>query len=361
MSSTLIVAALTLLPINADFSDEWMLSSSISSLSYVENNSIYDFVKGKESNYKVGNSAFSVNEVNSTAQYKNMSISVFYRNEWFLDYSKNTMTLYGATTNGELIDSGKDYDLDLSINHLSANGIRLGYLHQFNPVNFYVAGSYLNAKTLITGDVQGHVALTESCGDSFECYSGELDLSYHYSEDELFDRDVNKPKSIYGYSFDVGADWLISDEWFASFFIQDLFSEILWDQAPITNATATTATTVIVDGKYKIDPVITGKEGNENYKQRLAIKYNTLVSYQVAAQHSTYVQVFHANGATLTHLGYHFQQERYLYGLKYYPLEEALGVEFKNKYLGFNITSKPFAHEETELLEFNFSLSIPFS
>ena len=361
MSPTLIVAALTLLPINTDLPDKWVLASSLSSLSYVENNSIYDFVKGNESNYQVGESAFSINEINSTAQYKNISVSVFYRNEWFLDYSKDTMALYGATTNGKLIDSGKSYDLDLKADHFTAQGIKLGYLHQFNHFNFYFSAAYIDAQTLLTGDAKGNLVLSENCGDGLECYTGDLDLSYYYSEDELFDRRVNKPKSLYGYSFDLGFDWLITEKWFTSLYIQDLYSEILWDQAPITTATATTATTTIVDGKYKIDPVITGKESNENYKQMLLVKYNMLVSYQVNSQHSTYAQVFHANGVTLTHLGYYFQQDDQLYGLKYYPLEEALGVEFKNKYVGFNITSKPFAYEETELFEFNFSLSIPFS
>jgi len=360
MSSSLIIAALTLLPITTELPEDWRLSSSVSSLTYVENNSIYDFIKGNESIYQVGENAFTFNEASSTAQYKNLAVSVFYRNEWFLNYSKDTMALYGSTTNGDLIDSGKQYDLDLAINHISAKGIKLGYLYQLNQFNFYFSAAYLEGQTLLVGNAKGDVALTENCGDGFECYSGDLDLSYHYSEDELFDRRVDEPSSIYGYSLDIGGDWIINEHWLASFFIQDLYSEILWEYAPNTTATATTATTTIVDGKYKIDPVITGKEGNNNYKQTLPTKYNMLISYQMN-QHSAYAQIFHANSATLTHIGYRLQQQENLYGVKYYPLQEALGIEFSNQYIGVSVTSKPFAHEQTELLEVNFRLSIPFS
>jgi len=54
MPTSLAVAALSLLPMNAEMPDSWVVSSSFNSLSYIENNSIYDFVKGKQSNYKTG-------------------------------------------------------------------------------------------------------------------------------------------------------------------------------------------------------------------------------------------------------------------------------------------------------------------
>ncbi|MGB5445269.1 MAG: hypothetical protein WBM99_07150 [Psychromonas sp.] len=359
MPSSLAVAALTLLPMSIQSSDDWIINSSLYSLSYVENNSIYDFVKGKESDYKSGENAFTFNEFSLGAQYNNFSFSLFSRYEWFLDYSEDTMEFYGTTVNGTLIEADRKYNLDLDVQHINTEGFRLAYMHQLNEINLYFAASYLKARELLVGGANGQASLKESCGDGFECYTGDLDLSYTYSEDIIFDRNVDAPKSLYGYSFDIGGDWIINDSWFGSIYIQDLFSEILWDKSPFTDASATTATTTIDDGKYKIDPVITGYEGNENYKQTLPIKYNVLLSYQFTPQHSTYIRGFHSYGATLFHLGYRFQHLGSLYGLKLYPLEGAVGVEFKNKYIDISIASESFDYQDAELFEFKFAVTVP--
>ena len=359
MPISLAVAALSLLPMKAEMSDSWVVSSSFNSLSYIENNSIYDFVKGKESNYKIGENAFTFNEFSLSSQYKNFSVSYFSRYEWFLDYSKDTMELYGTTVNGTLIDVDRNYDLDLNVEHISMEGVRLAYIYELDDVNLYFAGAYLKGRELLVGSADGQASLTGSCGDGFECYSGDLDVSYTYSEDALFDRNVDAPKSIYGYSFDFGVDWIINKNWFGSIYIQDLLSEILWEQSPYTDASATTATTTIDDGKYKIDPVISGFEGNADYKQILPIKYNVLISYQFTPEHLTYIQGFHSFGSTLLHMGYRFQHEGALYGLKFYPIERAVGIEFKNNYVNISITSESFDYQDTALFEFKFGVSIP--
>ena len=359
MTSSLVIAALSLLPMNAEISDSWTVSSSLNSLSYVENNSIYDFVKSNESDYQSGENAFTFNEFNLTSQYKNFSISYFSRYEWFFDYSKDTMALYGTTVNGTLIDTDKVYDLNLDVHHLNAEGIRLAYLYQLKDINLYFAASYLKGRELIEGNATGEVELTGSCGDGLECYAGDLDLSYGYSEDALFDRKVNAPKSKYGYGFDIGADWVISEKLFASIYIQDLLAAVVWDDAPYTDASATTATTTVENGKYKIDPVITGFEGSGDYKQTLPTKYNLLFSYQLTEQNLIYTQGFYSFGSTLFHLGYRFQHMESTYGLKLYPVEGAIGVEFKNKYLDISITSEPFDYQDTEIFAFKFGVTIP--
>ena len=109
----------------------------------------------------------------------------------------------------------------------------------------------------------------------------------------------------------------------------------------------------------KFDPMITGYEGNDNYKQTLPIKYNMLVNFQFNTQHATYIQAFHSYGATLFHLGYQLQDLDSLYGLKLYPLEGAVGLEFKNEYVDIGFVSKPFDYQDSEVLEFKFSVAIP--
>ncbi|WP_394246329.1 hypothetical protein [Vibrio profundi] len=360
MLSSFALTTLSLLPISVNPSSDWQVNTQISSLSYTENNSVYDFVKGNESDYQPGENAFTYDEFSISAQYQGFALSLFYRYEWFLDYSEDAMELYGTTVNGTLIDPNRTYNLSLKTSHINTEGIRLAYMHQFEKVNFYVASAYLKAKELMDGEANGYAELTGSCGDGLECYTGELDLSYTYSEDELFDRQVDAPKSLYGYTFDLGLDWAMSDSWYASLYVQDVFSEILWDESPYTDANATTSTSKVVDGKVKIEPTITGYEGNEDFKQRLPTKYQMALSYQFEPQHLAYLKGFHAYGATLLHVGYQYQFSGSVWGIKLYPEQEALGLEFQHRYMNFSIASKPFDYQESEVIELSLGFQFPF-
>ena len=357
MLTSFSVAALSLIPFNSMNDDVLTVYTSLNSMTYVENNSAYNLIKGKESNYKPAESAFTFNEVSIGTKYKNISFSVFYRYEWFLSFSEDTMELYGTTVNGGLIDSDRTYNLALETNHIQSEGLRIGYQYNMNSVNLYAAASYLNAKKLMVGDSSGSASLTGSCGDDLKCYSGNLNLSYTYTEDELFSRDIDAPESLYGFSFDVGADWKINQHWLASVFIQDIYSEVLWDESPFTDAHATTATSVVKGGKVKIDPMITGFEGNEDYKQRLPVKYNGLIGY-MDGYHAAYLQGFHSYGATLVHLGYQYQDSGSAYKIKLYPIQKAVGIEYVHSIFNVAITSDSFDYQKSSILELKLGISI---
>ncbi|WP_413284122.1 hypothetical protein [Vibrio sp. MA40-2] len=367
MFNLLTLSSISLLPLGYSFESAHNLDvfTQVNTIAYAENNSAYHLAKGHEVDYKPAESAFAMGEYALGTRYDNFAISYIYRYEWFLGYTKDTMSFYEATLdNFSSIESDKVYDVDLKVNHINMQGIRFAYLHElnlheFNQVNLYFAASYLQAKELMEGDLTGHVSQSQQCGNEFDCYTGELDLDYTYSEDALLDRVTDKPKSKYGYGFDIGLDWKINQDWFTSIYIQDIVSAIVWEQAPYTLMNATTSRTTVEDGEYHIDPVLTGWELNHDYKQVLPIKYHALVAYNVAPQHRVYLQGFHAYESTLAHVGYDFLSSNNVYRLKLYPFEEAVGIEFKHAMVNFAITTKPFDMEESELLEVRLGLNIP--
>lgn len=352
-------ASLSLIPFYTMQSQGADVYTSINSIAYAENNSAYYLIKGKETDYSRGESAFTFNEFAIGTRYKNISFSLISRYEWFLGFSKDTMELYGTTVNGTLIDSGKRYDLALKTNHIKTDGFRIAYHYDgFKRVNLYAAASYLKARELMVGETSGWASLTGDCGDGFECYSGNVDLSYTYTEDKLFDRITDAPQSVYGYSFDLGFDWKITDNLMTSLYVQDVYSEVLWDESPFTDANATTATSVVDDGKIKINPVITGFEGNKDYKQKLPVKYNALLGYTHQV-HTAYIQGFQSYDTTLVHLGYQYQTGKSQYKFKLYPVEQALGVEYINSIFNIALTSDSFDYQEASILEIKLGVSIP--
>ncbi|MEJ2762711.1 hypothetical protein VV869_01705 [Photobacterium sp. MCCC 1A19761] len=352
-------ASLSLLPFSAGTGQGIDVYLSTNAMAYAENNSAYQIIKGKEGTYHGSESAFTFNEAALGTRFNQVSFSLISRYDWFLGFSKDTMELYGTTVNGTLIQPDKRYDLYLKTNHIKSDGFRLGYQYDFRQsIKFYGAASYLKAKELMVGETSGWASLTGNCGDDFECYSGEVNLSYTYTEDKLFDRVTDAPQSEYGYSFDVGADWQISKHWLASVYVQDVFSEILWHESPFTDAKATTATSQIEDGKIKINPVITGHEGNRDFKQKLPIKYNALIGYSFDG-HATYMRGFRAYDTTLLQFGYQYQSGAAQYRVKVYPELWALGLEYQGSMFNVAVTSDSFDYQKSALLEIKLGLSIP--
>ena len=353
------VASMTLLPINTGNNHNTDVFTHLSSMSYAENNSAYHLTKGHEVPYKRGESAFTSNEFSIGTRYKNFALSYIYRYDWFLRFTEDTMEYYGTTVNGTQATEGKNYNIDLKVNHLLSEGLRLAYIHELSNANLYVAASYLKAREMMEGELSGYISRTGDCDTSSDCYSGDLSLDYTYSEDVLLDRVADMPTSKYGYSFDIGADWQINDDWYSSVYIQDLFSKIVWEEAPYTTASATTSRTVVVDGYYKVKPAVRGYEGNENYRQTLPTKYNALLGHQFNPAHSAYLQGYYCYGSLVAHLGYQYFSGNSAYRLKLYPLQEAVGIEYKHSFFNFAYTSKLFDFEESELAELKIGVTIP--
>lgn len=350
---------LSLLPYQIP-AENWQLSAKLSSLSYAENNSVYDLMKGHTSEYSESESAFTFNEVALFAQYQEFSVSLFKRYEWFLNFSFDTMPFYGSTVNGTHIEPNRTYDLELDATHFGSEGVRISYLYSAQKFRLYTAASYYQPSAFLDGNISGYVSRKEDCKSEADCYIGQLDLSYFYTEDVLLGRTTSKPVSLYGFGLDIGGDWEVNDNWLLSLLIRDIYSEIVWENAPYTIATAKTATSTVVDGHVKLDPTISGIEKSRTYTQRLSSKTAFRAQYTYDLSHIISATAFHAYGASLFNLGYQYQNANAIYGLTLSPLEDAIGVNYKNKFISFSFTANPFDFKKSELYELSIGLNIPF-
>ncbi len=350
---------LSLLPYQMP-TEHGQVSTQINTLSYAENNSVYDLLQGNASYFSESENAFTFNEVALTTQYRGFSFSLFQRYEWFLNYSRDTLPFYGTTENGTFIEQNRTYNLQLNAVKLDAQGLRFAYLYPISQFRFYAAASYYQANSFLDGTIKGNVSKNDTCINERDCYFGKLDLSYFYTEDVLLGRNTSKPNSLYGFGVDAGADWSINERLSISLLIQDAYSKIVWENAPYTKATATTATSIVTDGYVKLNPAISGVEKNKTYTQHLPTKTTLQASYIYNLSHQLSATTFYAYGASITHLSYQYHQENSLYGFKLYPLESAIGINYSNQYIDFGVSSNPFELNKSELYAFHFGLRIPF-
>ncbi len=274
-SAALLAPALSFFPL-AQAPDQVSIFSNVDISGYAQDNQIYPLLKGEKGSYASSEHAYTLNQAEIGVRYGEFSLSVFSRYEWYLKFSPDTMALYGASVNGEDLSLGKIYNVDLSVEHLVSDGLKLGWSHDWNDsFSTYLSLSYLQAREVMSGELSGQVQHLFNA-----IYTGELNLDYVYSDDVLLNRQVSEQHSHFGYSSDIGINWQISDNWFVSLWAQDVVNAIEWRNVPRTRATANTATAdVDDDGNISIHPVVTGVEDNTNYTQHLPAKYHSRINY----------------------------------------------------------------------------------
>lgn len=113
------------------------------------------------------------------------------------------------------------------------------------------------------GTASGSLMLTES-----NDITGTLDIDYFYSDDLIFNRDVDRPTGI-GYAVDIALNWQPADRFGVELSVNDAFSGIRWTDAPRTIANADSAIIETgEDGLLDVRPIIQGQNSAEDFWQR---------------------------------------------------------------------------------------------
>lgn len=281
LTATVLALNLSLYPI-PEPDKEWQVFSNVTVNGYVEDNSVYQLVKGNKGEYDYGSEyAYTFNQAEFGVGYKDLSLAVFSRYEWYLDYSSDTFKVHAQTTNREDVDENDTYNIHLEANHLISEGIKLAYSPSITD-NFHThfAVSYLNAKELMDGKLWG--AFTKKGRTD---YQGQLYLDYSFTDDELLDYDMRAPKSDYAYTTDVGFTWLFHEKGLFSFYAQDLYSKISWVDAPYNRAEANTARVDTDDNGFdSVRPAAKAILGYQDHIQTLPTKYHARLAYIVDDQ-----------------------------------------------------------------------------
>lgn len=195
----------------------------------------------------------------------NQSIGIIYRFDIQAKYTAETIKWLHQIKNKTPLSEDNEYDIFLDIKYFKAWGVNFDYV--FKPTHFLTVIpnlAILRAHYLTDGILQGNaVAINE------KDYDFDLGVDYYYTRDELFNRRVSPPTG-WGFSFDLDLQARPTDNMSIKLKVYDLLSYLFWNSAPRTIAQADSSTkNYDLNGYLNFEPVLTGKESNEGFTQRL--------------------------------------------------------------------------------------------
>ena len=235
--------------------------------------------------YEAGKHSFTHNRWELGAKYKQWKAAYLIRYDYYLNYSEDAAELIYADKNDIAIEKDRQYQVWLEAIHARTTGLKLGYEWQANS-NFSAAldVSFLQAKSYIDGELGGDFAVLQ------DDYSGQVSLDYVHDKDRLLKRVVDRSVG-YGFATDLRFNWQVDEDWALDFEAIDLFSTLYIDDAPYTQAQATSnRVNFDPDGKIDVKPALTGRIGYRNHRLvfprqlRLAGEYSMNSEWRFSGQ-----------------------------------------------------------------------------
>jgi len=206
------------------------------------------------------------------SDYKWGYVGYTYRKEVAITAAQGTIELLYKTKNDIDLETGKKYNLAVKIDGFEAQGI--SFANNFDifkkngvKVNLGVGVELLTARQMQHGYVRGSA---EAISQKDYNYYAESD--YKYTKNYLYDLDVPNSKAN-GYSSHVSV-YLAYENISFLFLANDIFGKLYWDKLPYSIVHVSSDNKEYdKDGYVKYKPLISGKEGTNNYIQTLESKY----------------------------------------------------------------------------------------
>ncbi len=247
------------------------------SFAYSETAPIHQIVSDFEGpHFDGGKHSFTHNFWEMGVRRSNWKAAYVIRYDYSLNYTSDAAELIYGDKNDIAIEKNREYDVYLDLVHTRALGLKLGYQWQvLEQFNIGVDISYLKTSELLEGKVEGKFTANDND------YSGEAYINYVYSQDDLLDRPTDKPKGQ-GYAIDLAWDWRLNSKYRMRGKWTDLLSEITFDNAPFTNATAS-SNRISYDNEGKIDvkPLVSGTLDYRKHHLKYPRQMNVDAFYQL--------------------------------------------------------------------------------
>ncbi|MEA3404699.1 MAG: hypothetical protein U9R28_03050 [Pseudomonadota bacterium] len=329
----------------------------VSSFSHSEPISVSGLMNNWKGSFETGRVAFTMNRAEIGVGVNNWQISVFNRYDYLFEFAPSTAKLFYDTKNKKELVSGEEYSLDLDSNSFVARGFKLGYQQEVSGFNVGVAVSYLEGLELTDGYISGRaVAVSEND------YDFDFDVDYYYSEDSVFEREVEALPKGQGFGIDLDVNGYLNPQWQASLQVRDLFAQINWLETPRTIATGSSSTKEYdSDGYAVFKPVASGWELNEDYTQTIPTKLFLLSSYEFMQQHALLLEYQDYAIKSFYSAGYRFTTEnRHNLDVFYNITAEAWKLRYQNPWMNFEMITDRLSVSEAQTIGLNLALRYSF-
>ncbi len=229
--------------------------------------SVWDTLNGWEGEHGGGEIQYLSSWFEAGLRGEAWGIGGLYRRDYALWFTPDAAELYGAIANDEQLPTGRQYQVELQAHAIIAKGLRLSWQHEWQSTLKTGFGlALLEADYMLDGSINGTATAT---GAKSYTYSAWAD--YAYTEDLLFERDLDEANRGYGVALDARVEWAFRPDWRLDLLARDLPGLIWWQELPYTQATAQSdRSRTDASGYRSWDPLVSGYEGNHGrYRQRL--------------------------------------------------------------------------------------------
>ena len=281
-----------------------------------------------------GDKAWLLLRLTAGYEFGPYSLQAIMRDDTFYRFANDTARFVYLTENHLPLDPNQQFRLLIIPDKLSSRGLRFGIRHAFSD-DFKLAAhvSLLQPTRLIQGRLDGQA---QALGSNDYDFNFTSDLVY--GEDPLFERETDGLKGL-GYSIDVSGDFRINERWQVDFQLFDLASEVRFDNAPYTQATATSDIKQFGDDGYlTYDPAISGLDGYRSYRYRFEPQLRTALHFQlgrdsIALEHrqvygSGYQKLIYRQAAGASEIGW-----------SWVPAFKAVGLSWTNDAFSIGLES----------------------
>lgn len=284
--------------------ERWAIYADAKSFSYCEPYTISGILHDLDGGLREdGDIAFTFNKVELGARKGNWQVNVFKRYDYFLDSTPDIARLYYQKERDLPLDKNYLYQGTLTASHIVADGLGVAYKWQFSKLFWFQTRlNLIYATELLDGELRGRLHT-----DSEGSYSSTAVVDYYYSEDILFDREVQSPTGV-GVSFDLHAGFTILNNFTVEVLIEDAWSKIRWENAPHTFASGDTEAVSISDEGYlQAEAMVSGIENNVNFDQRLPPRALVDAMLHLKNSDKFLAEVFFMSSVIMPRLGYAWQ------------------------------------------------------
>ena len=330
----------------------------VAGLGYSEPIALRQLTTDWSSGLSSGDAALQHLYVESGVEYQDWGVGLFWRDDGQARFSADTALLYYLLENKQPLAPGRRYAIDLEVEHARSNGMRVFRIARFDTwATVTLGASLFHSGKLISGTMQGTITATGN--KDYDLNSVTVD--YYYSRDVLFDREVSAPRGR-GFAFDLDLLARPAPAWTVHLKTENLFGNIFWKAAPFTQARVDTDNkTYDENGYVRVQPLLSGKQGNRDYRQRLPLLVDTRVSYNVSAAFDLVGALTYSPAQLFRSIGtvWHVDTQTHLAMLYTFAVDMlTLSAHFARGYLvlGSDRISNKEAHALTVALGFTYPL-----
>jgi hypothetical protein len=170
------------------------------------------------------------------------SIGYFYRQDWLLKGSRDSIDAYVLDRNEQLTSQARSFDLDYTIQGYVADGLRMAFSREIATTNGHIfrwgaAASLLRGLDVRKEQAKGNLISTvgsASLVGNRQLFDSQLNpVSTSASFNDFIPAAVQDVSVGFGYALDFGLNWKFQNGANIDLAVNDLLGRIKWNRVPL--------------------------------------------------------------------------------------------------------------------------------